>query len=58
MVYGTYNELVFLGLLLTNVHITTGGLTLHKLLLHMGFCLTEVKGPNGCQGRETLTPLH
>ena len=50
--------IVFLGLLLTNVHITTGGLTLHKLLLHMGFCLTEVKGPNGCQGRETLTPLH
>ena len=24
MVYGTYNELVFLGLLLTNVHITGG----------------------------------
>ena len=31
MVYSTYNELVILGLLLTNVHITTGGLTLYGL---------------------------
>ena len=32
MVYGTQLTIVFLGLLLTNVHITTGGLTLYMYM--------------------------
>ena len=48
MVYGTYNELVFLGLLLTNVHITFRGAShcicynVHTYMIHLQWEITRL----------------